>query len=34
VGCGRGRDAVYADQLDVVAKDCERVVRARIKRDP
>jgi Ca2+-binding RTX toxin-like protein len=27
VTCGRGRDRVVADRLDVVARDCERVVR-------
>ena len=27
VSCGSGRDRVVADQLDVVSRDCERVVR-------
>lgn len=29
VHCGSGRDLVYADRLDVVARDCERVRRTR-----
>jgi Ca2+-binding RTX toxin-like protein len=27
VSCGTGRDLVYADRLDRVARDCERVIR-------
>lgn len=27
VGCGSGRDTVYADRVDLVGNDCERVVR-------
>jgi Ca2+-binding RTX toxin-like protein len=29
IACGLGRDIVYADKLDSVARDCERVPRAR-----
>jgi Ca2+-binding RTX toxin-like protein len=29
IECGAGRDTVYADRLDVVARSCERVVRSR-----
>jgi Tol biopolymer transport system component len=28
VTCGRGRDTVYADRRDIVAHDCERVLRS------
>jgi hypothetical protein len=31
VKCGKGKDTVKADGNDIVAKDCERVVRPRIK---
>jgi Ca2+-binding RTX toxin-like protein len=27
IGCGAGRDVVYADKRDVVARNCERVHR-------
>jgi Tol biopolymer transport system component len=30
VTCGRGRDIVYADRRDRVARDCERVVRVKL----
>ncbi|MFL6005050.1 MAG: Ig-like domain-containing protein [Gaiellaceae bacterium] len=30
VACGPGRDVVYADRFDRIARDCERVVRHRI----
>lgn len=32
ITCGAGRDTVYADQFDKVAKDCEHVLRARVRR--
>jgi RTX calcium-binding nonapeptide repeat (4 copies)/WD40-like Beta Propeller Repeat len=34
ISCGPGRDTVYADQFDRVAKDCERVLRKRVHIDP
>lgn len=34
ITCGAGRDVAYADQLDAVAKDCERVLRSRVRPRP
>jgi Tol biopolymer transport system component len=31
IACGTGRDVVYADRLDVLAKDCEHVLRKRVR---
>jgi hypothetical protein len=32
VSCGAGHDTVYAQPEDVVARDCERVIRVKLPR--